>query len=93
MRRVIWFIAIALLYKRVRPLPHDLNASQFQELNKKDILTLQLVERPLGSKGDNWIFRIASALGFKHQGVLATLNDGRQFLVHKVRINTVQFSI
>ena len=83
---VIWFIASALGYLRASASPYELNEQQLQELYKLDIKTLQLVERPLGSTKDNWIFRYAGKMGFKHRGVLATLSDGQQFLVHKVRV-------
>ena len=53
---VIWFIAIALLFKLVGPRSYDYNAEQLHERYKENIMTLQLVERPVaGAVGANLV--------------------------------------
>ena len=86
MRTSFWFIIdIALgclLASGMGEPPNVLSEQELRLLYNEDIQSLQLMKLPPASKDDK--NGEAGALGGNYQGVLATLRDGRQFLIPKV---------
>lgn len=77
---------------RSAQLSYDHNAREMRQILGTNIRSMQRFERPLSSSGSDGSSRAAAALGARHSGVVATLENGEQFLIHKVytfRMHTV----